>query len=467
MNLTLPDLIGLIDGVNFTDVFNDLNLTLPDITELINDINFTEILNGLNFTLPDLIGLIDGINFTDILDGLNITFDMNRIFNIISSLFEENNGIIWNYTFIPGMYNITIKYIGDEHYADAISEGKLIITSGPIISANDIVMYYKDGTRYGVNLTDYEGNPLSNQTVTITINGQKYNKTTDDDGSTSIAINLNAGNYTVSATYGANFVENTISILSTIEGNDLVKIFRNDTQYYATFFDNKGKALDEGTNAIFNINGVMYERTVNENGTAKLNINLNPGKYIITATNPVTGEMHSNNITVLANIISSDLVKYYKNDSQYVVTLLGNDGKVVGAGETVKFNINGVFYERTTNASGQAKLNINLIHGEYIITGEYNGCLVSNVIKVKPILIAEDLTKTTSQSKAFETKLVDGQGNPLANETVKFNINGVIYDRITDSNGIAKLNINLQKGEYIITSSYNGLNTANTVTVTE
>ena len=42
--------------------------------------------------------------------------------------------------------------------------------------------------------------------------------------------------------------------------------------------------------------------------------------------------MHTNNITVLSNIQSGDLVKYYKNESQYIVTLLGKDGKTVGAG---------------------------------------------------------------------------------------------------------------------------------------
>ena len=399
---------------------------------------------------------------------MNALTDISRFIKIISLLFEGNKGIICNYTFAPGTYNITIKYIGDENYTDAITDtGKLIIVSGQNITASDVVMYYKDGSRYIVNLTDYEGNPLPNKTIVITINGEKYTRTTNSNGSASIAINLGAGNYTVSASYGSDIVENTITILSTIEGNDIVKVFRNDTQYYATFFDNQGKALAEGTNAIFNINGIMYERKVNGNGTAKLNINLRPGEYIITATNPITGEMHSNKITVIPNIISSDLVKYYKNDSQYIVTLIGNDGKVVGAGETVTFNINGVFYERQTNASGQAKLNINLRPGEYIITGEYNGCQVSNNITVESILTATDLSKTTSESKAFETKLVDGQGKPLANETVTFNINGVLYNRITDINGIAKLNINLQKGEYIITSSYNSLNIANTVTVTE
>ena len=43
----------------------------------------------------------------------------------------------------------------------------------------------------------------------------------------------------------------------------------------------------------------------------------------------------------------------------------------------------------------------------------------------------------------------------------------MIYDRTTDSEGVARLNINLQKGEYIITSSYNGQSIANTITVTD
>lgn len=53
----------------------------------------------------------------------------------------------------------------------------------------------------------------------------------------------------------------------------------------------------------------------------------------------------------------------------------------------------------------------------------------------------------------------------MANAKITFNINGVFYTRTTNNQGIAKLNINLQAGKYIITSSYNGLNVANTVTV--
>ena len=46
----------------------------------------------------------------------------------------------------------------------------------------------------------------------------------------------------------------------------------------------------------------------------------------------------------------------------------------------------------------------------------------------------------------FTAKLVDGEGRSYAGQTVQFNINGVMYNRVTDSSGQAKLNINLMAG---------------------
>ena len=211
----------------------------------------------------------------------------------------------------------------------------------------------------------------------------------------------------------------------------------------------------------------MYDRKITGNGgLAKLNINLDQGEYIITVINRNTSEMTANTITVIPRIIeNSNITKYFRNATQYTVKVIGDDGNPGGAGEVVKFNINGVFYERTTNESGIAKLNINLNPGDYIITAEYNGSSVSNSIKVLPVLTGEDLTKKYGDSTPFEAKLVDGEGNPYSNQTVEFNINGVFYYRTTDSDGVAKLNINLQAGEYIITSSYEYAITSNKITV--
>ena len=152
-------------------------------------------------------------------------------------------------------------------------------------------------------------------------------------------------------------------------------------------------------------------------------------------------------------------------NSQYTVKVLDDEGNAVGAGKEVVFNINGVFYHRFTNASGIAKLNINLQPGEYTITAEYDGYLESNMIKLLSVLSANDLQMSYMDGQRFEAKLINGQGNPFEGQKILFNINGVFYNRTTDGDGIARLNINLIPGEYIITSCYDELYIANTIKI--
>ncbi|WP_407423208.1 DUF3344 domain-containing protein [Methanobrevibacter sp.] len=391
--------------------------------------------------------IINDKTYSDVWSGTSQSFDM-----FISSIDSEKINVYFESTgsTILGLHQMVIVE----------QEGSLVI------NAPEVTKYFKGPERFVVNITTSKGYPVANQTVNITINGETYTRTTNENGTASIPLGLNSGVYNVTASIDNTTVQSSATILSTINGNDLVKIFRNATQYYATFLDSEGNPLASGTEVTFNINGVMYNRKTNEKGTAKLNINLGPGTYILTAINPANGEMQSNVVTVLPNIVSNDLVKYYRNASQYVVTVLGEDGKAVGAGENVTFNINGVFYTRTTNASGQAKLNINLGSGNYIITAVYNGCSVANNITVLPVLTAEDLTKKYGTPDQFVATLVDGQGKPYANQNITFNVHGVFYTRTTNGDGQAKLNINLQPGEYIITSTYEGCNIANTIKVT-
>ena len=198
-----------------------------------------------------------------------------------------------------------------------------------------------------------------------------------------------------------------------------------------------------------------------------MNINLNPGEYVLTAKNPSTGELDATTITVLSSIVeANNLTKYYKNDEKYTLKILDNQGNAVGEGVAVKLNINGVFYERKTNSSGYINMNINLAPGTYIITAECNNLRASNTITVLPILEAKDIEMKYRDGTKFEVKLLDGKGNPFANQFVTFNINGVFYNRTTDENGIARLNINLMAGEYIITSTYsNGAALSNKITI--
>ena len=432
---------------------------------VINSTNVTVTVNRIGYE-PD-VTLDDKTLTVEVPE--NATGDITLIIGDETITAPIENGIAtFDLSDVPaGDYNASITYDGDRLYDGFDIDYPISIEPEFIITAEDVTKYYGGSERFNAILTDAEGKAIAGAKVLISINGQEYERTTDANGIASIGINLNAGEYPVVVSYNGSSVDAKVTILTTVNGTDLVKVFRNSTQYYATFRDSEGKYLKEGSTVRFNINGVMYDRQVGQNGLARLNINLNPGQYIITAMNDVTGERTANNITVLSRITETkDITKYYRNGTQYTAKIIGDDGKAVGAGETVRFNINGVFYERQTDANGIVKLNINLQPGDYIITAEYKECMVSNNVRVLPVLTASDLTKKYGTPTPFAATLVDGQGNPYANQKVEFNINGVFYYRTTESNGQAKLNINLQPGQYIITSGYNGSYIANRVTVT-
>ena len=393
---------------------------------------------------------INGENYTDVWNGTGSSLEM---------FMADVNG-----TDIAVYFEATGATILGLHQMVIVEQENILLIQAP-----DVEKYYNGTERFVVTVTNFQGNPVVNQSVNITINGRTYTKNTDENGTASIALGLNSGVYNVTTAIDNNtFVDSVVTILSTVNGTDVVKMYGNATQYYATFLDSEGKYLADGTVVKFNINGVMYERKVSGNkGLAKLNINLPAGEYVITAMNPVTGEKAANNITVLSIITENkDITKFYRNETQYTVKIIGEDGNVVGAGEPVTFNVNGVFYTRETDEFGIAKLNINLPPGDYVITAEYKGCKVSNDIKVLSVLTADDISMKYYDGTQFVATLVDGQGKPYAQQTIRFNINGVFYNKVTDSFGQAKLNINLLPGEYIITSSYNGLNTANKITIT-
>lgn len=357
-----------------------------------------------------------------------------------------------------GTYKVKATYGGDGNYNSAnardISFTIRDMTPGDdVISAPDVEKYSGGAERFTVTLTGTDGKPIANGKVKITLNGQTYDRTTGDAGTTSIGINLPAGQYNATVEYDGRTVNSLVTVKSTMEGQDLVKYYRNDSQYYIRVLDTSGNPL-AGKKVKFNINGVFYDRKIDERGMARLNINLRPDTYIITATNPANGEMYSNSITVLSTLIyNHDIEKYYKSDKKYWVFLLDGQGNPY-AGQKVKFNINGVFYTRTTDKDGAAGLPINLPPNEYIITAEHNELAVSNRITVKHTLSGSDVLMAVRDGTQYKVRLINSNtGNGHANQDITFNINGVFYTRTTDSSGEARLNINLNAGDYIITAT--------------
>ena len=517
-----PNLVVNINNTSYNEKFI-INATLIGINEIglnttinvnINGENYSvAIINGTGVLIGDKLNAGE-YNFTAKWSGdenyNNITFNgsfkVNKTttdFNITYNITEGANGTIVitlasdakgyvtftldgkNYTsniengtstiilskLSKGNYTGIVSYSGDDNYLPQTIAINFTVLENKTtyLDANDLIMIYHDGSKFIAKLLDFNKNPIANATISIEVNNVTYKRVSDDKGLVYLTINLNSGNYPIIVKFNGNdaydscSINKSVFVNSTIIANDIVKMYCNDTQFIAKFSDYNGKLL-ANTNFTFNINGVFYTKTSDENGTTKLNINLRPGNYIITSYNNVTGEEKSFNITVNSLIESDDLTKYYQNESQFVVKVYDKSGKLA-INKTVQFNINGMFYTKTTNDKGIANLNINLNPGNYQITTIVDGLNIGSNICVLPTLITKDLTTNYLDNSKFNATTLDNQGNPLANQTVKFNINGVIYNKITNNDGIASLNINLIAGKYIITSYWRDYEIGNIVTI--
>ena len=452
--------VKYIGDNNYNSAQNTTKFTVLKISDYNMDVTVPEFKEGVNSTVGvDLPKDAEGTVTVEI-DGKKYT---ENIINGTAKVNISGLGV--------GDYNITTTYSGDAKYVSMTKKGNITVIPNMDVNlyVDDVVMIYHDGTRLVAKLTDYQGRPIVNDIIYFTINGKTYAKTTDDNGTVSMGLNLDSKVYTATVSYNESEVYSkisknvTVTINPTVISEDLVKMYQNDTRFYVKFTDSTGKALTK-TTVKFNIHGVFYTKKTDKDGVADLGIMLRPGEYILTAYNPVTGEEKGFNITVKSLIVQSDLTKYYLNASKFQATIYDKNGSLA-VGKNVTFNINGVFYTKTTDSNGVVSLAINLRPGEYIITTMYEGLAVGNNIVVLPTLVTRDLNMTYGDGSNFTAQTLDGQGKPLANQNVTFNINGVFYNKVTDDNGVASLTIRLMSGKYIITSYWNDFQTGNTIII--
>ena len=487
------DVIIIVDGVDYTVAIENgkavktiADLKANDYTVTVKysgDNNYNANQNTTEFTVSKISDYNMNITVPEFKEGVNSTINVVLPKDATGTVTVEIGGK--NYTanvtdgvanvIIPGLgvgdYNITTTYSGDAKYDLMTKKGNITVIPNVDVNldVDDVVMVYHDGTRLVAKLTDYQGKPIVNATIYFNINGVNYARTTDANGTASIALNLESGAYPVivayngSASYSKISKNITVTINPSIIADDLVKMYKNDTKFSAKFLGSDGKVL-ANTTVKFNINGVLYTRTTNNDGVGSLAINLRPGEYVLTAYNPVTGEQQGFNITVKSLIVTQDLTKYYMNASSFQATIYDKNGSLA-VGKNVTFNINGVFYTRTADENGVVSLAINLRPGEYIITTIYEGLDIGNNIVVLPTLVTSDLNMTYRDGSKFTAQTLDGQGKPLVNQNVTFNVNGRLYFKTTDDNGFASLTIRLMSGKYIITSSWNDFQTGNNITI--
>lgn len=326
---------------------------------------------------------------------------------------------------------------------------------------NPIEISAKIMTKDGYNIT--EG------TVTFTVDNEDIIANINN-GIAKIIYNFkNIGANTIIAKFNGDYYYSTstntknINIKSTIDSEDEIKTYNSKYQFKLL---NQGKAAKNQQTRV-TIGSEIYTVTTNENGIATIDINLNPGTYIITIKNPINNEIRKQTITVLKRISeNNDLTLDYSADGDYKVKVLDDDGNIA-KGVQVTFTINGQSYISTTDNNGYASFKINNLNPNiYTITAEYKGYLVTNKITIKtkptPVNPSETITPTKKPVKALKvsitltktSKTISKKAKKLLiqitlkidkklakEKIVTYRINGKKYKVKTNKKGIAKLNL--------------------------
>ena len=125
--------------------------------------------------------------------------------------------------------------------------------------------------------------------------------------------------------------------------------------------------------------------------------------------------------------ITSNLVKYYGNDTPFVAK--------VGAGETVIFEFEGKNYTVIADENGLAKLSIDKNNGNYNITTTYNNISIVNYIIIKSAILSSNVTKGYNSNYNYKMQILTSAGKPLNNTKVAISINGNSRNYTTDNSG--------------------------------
>ena len=354
-------------------------------------------------------------------------------------------------------------------YIDSTSA--IIVTPDEVkLNAIDLVAYFGN-VAYSAKLLDKNNKPVSNKEIKFTIDNKNYVIKTTADGLAKITLNPAVGSHAIKigfndmSTNDEYDLEKTITVKSTVNLPTASK-FTFNANYVSQLLDSKGNAL-KNQDVNVTVDGIQENLTTDANGNLVFAIDLNPGSYMISIKNPVTGEVKSQTIKVVARINGNKALTMYYGAGSYYKVRAYNDNGEAESGVEVTFIINGKSYSRTTDSNGYAKLKISLKPGTYTIKAVCNDFKVSNKIVVKPTLILS--TKTVKKSKTFtyKVKLLNKKGKILKYKKVTVKFRGKTYKVKTNAKGIATFKIKAysKTGKFTLTASYGSLKISKKITV--
>ena len=382
-----------------------------------------------------------------------------------------------------GTYNLKVSYEGDGYdYSSTRAQAKITVNklSTKIIASN-YAMIVKETDYYKLILKDSLNNPVSNQKVSIKVNKKTYNVKTNAKGEAKVKLKLKKGSYKVvmkykgSDNYAAAKKTTKITVKKTLKTKlvtpKITTTPSTSTKYVVTLKDQNGKALKKQKVTV-NINGKKYTKKTNAKGQVTVKVKfLKLKTYKVKATykgSKVYKKSSNNGKISVKKIATAITVPNMQTNpniaNDYTVTLKTSSGSPI-AKQSLKIMVNGQTYIKSTNAKGQATIQVKFAsENNYKISVIYAGSTIYknsdaagtiNVLRLQTKLFTYDRTFSNDSAEYYMIALKDVSGKALANEEISYELNGQSYMENTDANGQVKVNISsLGMGSYDISAKF-------------
>ena len=234
-----------------------------------------------------------------------------------------------------GVYTVKYSFAGNSFYKKSSASNKLYIitTKTPTFTVKSTKTFgYGANTPFKVALTSGKV-ALAKRTVTLTLDGKTYTKTTDSNGVVSLPINLAIGKYTITYKNKAESKVNSKTVSTTItvkERTPTTLTWKSSTSFYqgsqsykVLLKDSSGKALASKTVKL-TVNSKTYTATTSSSGYATFTVNVGSGNYTVSYKFEATGD---NDYTPSSGSTKVEVAK--KDTTGYGYWVFGADMKSV------------------------------------------------------------------------------------------------------------------------------------------
>ena len=187
----------------------------------------------------------------------------------------------------------------------------------------------------------------------------------------------------------------------------------------------------------------------------------------------------TNTKIIYQNMNTTAIVPAYdgRTGEYFNVALVDENDKPI-VGERIQIGFNGAIYNRTTNQSGGAKLQINLMNkGDYTFAICYLGgdvyessfevAIIKVSVKKMTLNVPNKSYKAAAKTKSLTATLKDNKGHLIKSKSITFTVNGKTYTAKTDAKGVATVKVSLStKKTYTFTVKFAGDKSFGAVTKT-